>query len=112
DDLAVGRRAKHELGRDSLRDAAGREEKRRLGMAGDARAGRLGDTAAARVDGQAAAAAAPAGRPVELHRRVSELAAEAGDAAHQAAVEDDAGAEACARRQDHERARAAPGAET
>ena len=81
-------------------------------MAGDARAGRLRDAAAARVDGQTAAAAAPAGRPVELHGRVTELAAEAGDAAHQAAVEDDAGAEARARRQDHERARAAPGAET
>src|SRR5438034_2551565 len=93
DGLTVGGGAKDELGGDPIRRAAGKREQRRLDMAGDARPGGFRDAAPARIDRQTAAPAAPARRTVELHRRVAELAPEAGDAAHQPAVEDDAGAE-------------------
>src|SRR5207244_4672112 len=91
--LRPGAGAKAELGRDPTPPAAGKVDQRRLASAGDALPRGFRDAAPARIDRQTAAPAAPARRTVELHRRVAELAPEAGDAAHQPAVEDDAGAE-------------------
>ena len=97
--------------RDRLRIAARGAEELGVGVARHAGARGLGDAAAARVERQAPAAAAPARRPVELHRRVAELAPEPRHAAHEPAVEHDAGAKASAGRQHDERARAPAGAE-
>src|SRR5947207_3019965 len=62
--VALPRRAKDEGCRDRERVAAGRREQGRTREAGEARARRLGDAPAARVEGETAAAAAPARRPV------------------------------------------------
>src|SRR5262249_59987536 len=98
-------------GRREGRGAAADQPRQRRRLRGRAFARRLGDSAPARVHGQTAAAATPARAAVELHRRVAELAAEAERAANEAAVEHHAGAESGARRQHHERADTAAGAE-